>query len=564
MNKPHGGMLIERICKGEQKESIKKLEKIGAILKIRNNHIQEAQNIAQGVFSPLEGFLEERDFLAVLDNMRLSSGVIWPIPIVLDVTTAQKNDLEGSDTILLADEAGNHVAFLHNPTFFEYDKRKFAKKVFGTLDQKHPGVHDVFGMNDYLVGGKIELLRKKIPLFSKHQKTPRQARREFKKKGWQNIVAFQTRNVPHRGHEFLQKEALKKADGLFIQPVIGQKKIDDFKDEYIIGSYEILIERYLPSGKAMLGVLPLKMRYGGPREAVLHALIRKNFGCTHFILGRDHAGVGNFYAPDAAQKIFDGFPRDEIGIEILKFPEVVYDNLRKRHCFIDECPRSNKIRFSGTKIREYVKNKTNTPEYLLRSEVYELLASSDNSLVDNNYTMKKNKKGFVLWFTGLSGAGKSTIADLVYDHLKVNGTKIERLDGDVVRENLTQDLGFTKKDRDENVRRVGFVADLLSRNGVGVIASFISPYQQQRDELREKVENFIEVFVNAPLDVCERRDTKGLYKKARTGEIKNFTGISDPYDEPKNPDVELKTDIQTPEECLQQVLDYLEREGYLE
>ncbi|MEA2006614.1 MAG: sulfate adenylyltransferase [Patescibacteria group bacterium] len=561
MISPHGGKLVDKTFVGDASAETARLRKIVATLKIGPNQIQDIVNIAQGVFSPLDGFLRENEFLSVLNEMRLNDGTVWPIPIVLDVLTAEKKRLEQQEKILLIDSKNQPVAFLSNSSFFRFDKEEFALKVFGITDQNHPGVRDVFEMKEFLIGGKIELIgqfRESVVL-----KSPAEIRSEFLKRGWESIVAFQTRNVPHRGHEFLQKEALKKVDGLFVQPVIGEKKMDDFKDEYIIGSYEILIEKHFPAGKAMLGVLPLKMRYGGPKEALLHAIIRKNFGCTHFIVGRDHAGVGDFYHPTEAQEIFEQFGPSELGVEILKFPEVVFDKEKGKHCFVDECSESNRIRFSGTKLRDFVKNKKEPPRHLIRRDVFELLSSSDNSLVDENYKMKTSKRGFVLWFTGLSGAGKSTVADLVFEHLRGNGTRIERLDGDVVRENLAQDLGFSKKDRDENIRRIGFVADLLSRNGVGVIASFISPYQKQRDELRKEVENFIEVFVNAPLEICEERDPKGMYKKARAGEIKNFTGISDSYDSPKDPDIELRTDKGTPRECVQQVIDYLDEKGFI-
>ena len=256
------------------------------------------------------------------------------------------------------------------------------------------------------------------------------------------MAAFQTRNVPHRGHEFLQHEALKVADGLFIQPVIGEKKIADFKDEYIISSYKLLVDNGYYGDRAVLGILPLKMRYAGPREAVMHAVIRKNYGCSHFIVGRDHAGVGSFYPPTAAQDIFERFDPGELGIEILKYGEVVYDRQRRIHAFSHECEEGNAIKFSGTKLRGYIQSREAPPDYLIRSEVYNHLINSHNSLVDDMYKKNNNNKGFVLWFTGLSAAGKSTIADAVYKELNVNGVKLERLDGDVVRENLTKGLGF--------------------------------------------------------------------------------------------------------------------------
>jgi sulfate adenylyltransferase len=357
----------------------------------------------------------------------------------------------------------------------------------------------------------------------------------------------------------LQKEALKKINGLFIQPVIGRKKIDDFKDEYILTSYEILIDKYYAKKRVLLGVLPLKMRYAGPRESLFHAIIRKNYGCTHFIVGRDHAGVGNYYPPLAAQEIFEQFKNNEIGVKILKFPEVVYCSSIKQHTFIEHSPKEDAIRFSGTKLREQIKKKIQPPDYIIRPEVYNFLTNSYNSLVDDMYQKtNKNHKGFVIWLTGLSQSGKTTAGDKLHDMLIQKGVKTERLDGDIVRQHLSKDLGFTKEDRDENIRRVGFVTRLLSRNGVGVITSFISPYQKTRDKVRKQTENFVEVFCKCPLEECEKRDTKGLYKKARKGAIEHFTGISDPYEEPENPEIELLTDKETPEECVQKIIKYLE------
>ncbi len=352
--------------------------------------------------------------------------------------------------------------------------------------------------------------------------------------------------------------------GYSFSPVIGEKKMADFKDEYILAVYKTLIEQGVYGERAVLAALPLKMRYAGPREALHHALIRRNFGCTHFIVGRDHAGVGNFYAPTAAQEIFKEFSKEELGIEIIPMDEVVYDGRRKVHCFIDECAETDKIKFSGTKLRRYIENKEVPPDYLIRPEVYDILVNTKNSLVDEMYKNSNNKKGFVLWFTGLSAAGKTTIADKVYEELMDNGTRLERLDGDVVRERLTKGLGFGRDGRIENINRIGFVANLLSRNGVGVMASFITPYREMRDRLREGVHNYIEVFVDTPLAVCEARDPKGLYKKARTGEIPQFTGVSDPFDAPANPHIRLQTDCQSLDECAKMVVDYLRDNGYLD
>ena len=563
MIKPHGDKLINRLLSTQRKKQVLKKAEQYQTITLDSEQTKDAYNIADGAYSPLTGFLKKNDFQSVVDEMRLSDSTVWPIPVVLDVDQGQYHQLKDEQEILLVDQAGTAIALLTEPEFYQYDKQNLAEKVFGTLDKNHPGVEEVSAMGEYLVGGEIQSLQNGQGLFSDHNYTPKQTRKIFEQKGWDTITAFQTRNVPHRGHEFLQMQALARTDGLFVQPVIGEKKLQDFKDEYIVGAYDILVERYYPSERVLLGILPLKMRYAGPREALLHALIRKNFGCTHFIVGRDHAGAGNYYQPYAAQEIFEQFDREEVGINILKFSEVVYYPVDKIHDFLNK-EADQLIKFSGTQIRNMIKDQQAPPKYLMRPEVYQLLTNSYNTMVDQQYKQtNNNKQGFVLWFTGLSQSGKTTIADKVYHHLEKRGVKTERLDGDVVRESLTKDLGFTKEDRDRNITRVGFVAKLLSKNGVGVIASFISPYEEKRQHLRDTVENFIEVYVSTPLEVCEKRDKKGLYKKARAGKIKNFTGISDPYQEPKKPEIVLKPHEDPIETSVQRVMDYLEDNEYI-
>ena len=564
MIQPHGGKLIDKTLspqeKGEILQSLDNFKKI--VLNIEQ--IKDAKNIANGVYSPLEGFLKKDDFERVVEEMRLADGTVWPIPIILDISEEEKSKIENEKTILLVSEKETPVALLENIEVFSYDKNILAENVFGTRDKNHPGVESVCGQGKFLVGGEIKLLDDTRDYYPQYNFSPKETREAFFQRGWDRVVAFQTRNVPHRGHEFLQKVALEDVDGLFVQPVIGEKKIGDFKDEYILISYGILIERYYPRDKVFLGILPLRMRYAGPREAVFHALIRKNFGCSHFIVGRDHAGVGDYYGPFDAQNIFDGFQRDEIGVTILKYPEVVYWPQKKKHVFSFQCPEDQKVSFSGTKLREHIKEKKVPPEYIIRPAVYNFLVQSNNALVDEMYKKNNlNQRGFVLWFTGLSQSGKSTVADRVYEVLKEKGLKLERLDGDIVRESLSSDLGFSKEDRDENIKRVTFVSQLLSRNGVGVISSFISPYRETRERIREATVNFVEVYCSAPLEVCEERDTKGLYNKARKGEVQNFTGISDPYEPPQKPEVELKTHEVPVQECADKVVKYLENNNLI-
>ncbi|MEK7510279.1 MAG: sulfate adenylyltransferase [Patescibacteria group bacterium] len=562
---PHGGTLTQRIAGSQERNEIETQQDELGTLVLTQEEVCDVQNIAKGVYSPLTGFLRREELDGVVKNMRLPSGIVWPIPMVLSVTEEEYHrDIGTRRNLLLVDQNRYPIALLRDVEVFSYEKDVFVENVFGTKDKAHPGVANLYGMGSYFVGGDVLLLKDSREPFEEYNFTPQETRELFLERGWESVVAFQTRNVPHRGHEFLQMEALQHVDGLFIQPVVGEKKNEDFKDEYILASYELLIEKYYPKERTLLGVLPLRMRYAGPREAVLHALIRKNFGCSHFIVGRDHAGVGKFYAPFAAQEIFHSFSQGEIGITILKYPEVVYCMVCGRHLFEGACAHE-KISFSGTKLRESIRNKEIPPSYVIRPEVFTFLANSANSFVDDMY---KNPslhptQGFVLWFTGLSQAGKTTLGDRIFTILKEKGCRVERLDGDLVREYLSRDLGFSKEDRDENIRRVGFVAKLLCRNGIGVICSFISPYRNQRDGVRKEVENFIEVFCNCPLAVCETRDLKGLYEKAKRGEIPNFTGVSDPYEEPESPEIEVHTDRETIDECTEKILDCLKERGFV-
>lgn len=565
MISPHGGKLINKVLSEKERKEI--LEKTGDFksLVLDKEHAKDVKNIARGVYSPLTGFLKKDDFEEVVENMRLQDGTVWPIPIVLDVSKKDYESLKKEKEVLLLQKDKDPLAIIEDIEFYPYSKEQFAKNVFGTTDQKHPGVQEVYRMEEYLLGGEVKLLDSSKNPFPQFNFTPEETKEAFQERGWETIAAFQTRNVPHRGHEFLQKCALRRTDGLFVQPVIGEKKLEDFKDEYILASYNVLIDKYYPKNRVFLGILPLKMRYAGPREAVFHALIRKNYGCTHFIVGRDHAGAGNFYPPFASQEIFENFEKEEIGIEILKYPEVLYCPSCQSHVFKDECPHEDRIEFSGTQLRDFIKHKKQPPTYLIRPEVYGFLTNTYNSLVDHMYQKPnhKHQKGFVLWFTGLSQSGKTSNADKVYKILKNKGVKVERLDGDIVRKYLSKDLGFTKEDRDENIRRIRFVSKLLSQNEVGVIASFISPYREERNKIRKEVKNFIEVFCQCPLKDCEERDTKGLYQKARKGEIDNFTGISDPYEEPKNPEIILDTKNNTIEENAQKVISFLKEEKYI-
>lgn len=379
MPKAHGGKLIDRALPGAERE---RAQESGARLKrleITEETAKEVQNIAHGVFSPLEGFLTKSDYLSVLNKMRLSNDVAWTIPIVLDVSS-ESGVKEGQDICLACQ--GKPIATMHVDEIYHYQKEELAEKVFGTTDLNHPGVAKVFEMDELLAGGKIELIAEVDSPFSRYYLKPIETRFLFKQKGWRTVVGFQTRNVPHVGHEYVQKTALTFCDGLFINPVIGKKKRGDFKDEIILETYEALIQDYYLRDSTVMAILPMEMRYAGPREAIHHAIIRKNFGCTHFIVGRDHAGVGNYYSPYAAQDIFEEFP--DLAITPLFFKSFFYCNRCLGVMSEKTCPHGEEhhIDFSGTKIREMLVAGEIPPQELMRPEVAEIILSYENPYVE--------------------------------------------------------------------------------------------------------------------------------------------------------------------------------------
>jgi len=378
MIQPHGGKLVDRVLRGEERKDA--LEKAGSLptLRLDEELISDVENIATGVYSPLEGFLDEADFLNVLNHKRLSDDTAWTIPIVLDVTEDQATIFKVGRDILLADAAGRPVGVLRLQEKYRFDREEMASKVYGTTDRCHPGVARTFGLKDVFLGGPVDLIDIVPTPFDRYKLNPRETRVLFKEKGWKTVVGFQTRNTPHIGHEYVQKTAMTFTDGIFVNPVIGRKKKGDFKDEVILASYEELIKNYYLKERAVMAILQMEMRYAGPREAIHHAIIRKNFGCTHIIIGRDHAGVGTYYPPYAAQDIFEEFP--DLGIVPLFFRSFYY--CKKCQSVVNEkiCPHpaSDQIQFSGTKIRDLLVKGVIPPAELMRPEVAEVIMKFEN------------------------------------------------------------------------------------------------------------------------------------------------------------------------------------------
>lgn len=563
---PHGGVLINRFpsVDGPARDALRERARALPALVLGDRAVCDLECIATGVYSPLEGFLGEEDHAAVVATMRLSSGVLWSIPIALRVSEDEAQRLGGAEEIALLHADGRTIlATMRVVSRFRPDREAEAKAVYGTADRAHPGVAALMEEGAVCLGGPITAIDP-VPHagFGERRLTPLETRAEFARRGWKTVVAFQTRNPIHRAHEYLTKVALESADGLLVHPLVGATKSDDVPAVARMRAYEALLAAYYPKDRTMLAVHPAAMRYAGPREAILHAISRQNHGCTHFIVGRDHAGAGNFYGPLDAQRIFERLGEQELAIRIVKFENSFWCRACGAMASEKTCPHGaeSRMALSGTKVREMLARGERLPEEFTRPEVAGALSANAASAFA---AASSNGGGFTVWLTGLSGAGKTTIADLLGKELRARGLAVETLDGDVVRSHLSKGLGFSKEDRDTNIRRIGFVAGLLARNGVATIVAAISPYRAVREEVRTSLGSgsFVEVFVDAPVEVCEKRDTKGLYAKARAGEIKGFTGIDDPYEAPERADVTCRTADEPVEVSVGRILDALERES---
>ncbi len=527
--------------------------------------VWDLELLLNGAFSPLEGFLTRGDYEGVVKRMRLQDGTLWPIPIVLDVPFEFADKLSKGDRVVLRHPEGLPLAVLTVEAVWEPDRLEEARLVYGTDDEAHPGVFRLLHeTHPVYVGGRVEGLE--LPphhTFKPLRHTPRQLRALFRQRGWTRVVGFQTRNPMHRAHVELTRRAMEEAQGaLLIHPAVGRTSPYDLDYFTRVRCYQAVLKQY-PQDRVQLSLLPLAMRMAGPREALWHAIIRRNYGCTHFIVGRDHAGPRRpdgtpFYEPYAAQELAKKH-EEELGVQILAYEEMVYVAGQRRYVFRSEVPEGAQVlTLSGTELRRRLRRGEPLPDWFTYPEVVRELKRAYPPPAE---------QGFTIFLTGLSGAGKSTIAGVLFAKLMELGTRpVTLLDGDIVRRYLSQELGFTRKDREMNVRRVGFVAAEITKNGGIAICALIAPYRSVRREVRELVSQyggFVEVYVATPLEVCEKRDRKGLYAKARAGLIKHFTGIDDPYEPPEAPEVIVDTTELTPEEAAQRVLSYLAKQGYL-
>jgi sulfate adenylyltransferase len=524
--------------------------------------------LMNGGFSPLKGFMGQDDYTSVVETMRLADGALWPMPITLDVAQEFADGVAPGQDIALRDAEGVILAILSISDIYTPDKSKEAENVFGADDLAHPAVnylHHVAG--PVYLGGAITGLQPPVHYdFRARRDTPNELRALFRKLGWRRVVAFQTRNPLHRAHQELTFRAAKEAQAnLLIHPVVGMTKPGDVDHFTRVRCYEAVLDKY-PTATTSLSLLNLAMRMAGPREAVWHGLIRKNHGCTHMIVGRDHAGPGknsagdDFYGPYDAQDLFRQY-QDEIGIEMVDFKHMVYVQERAQYEPADEIADKDNVtvlNISGTELRRRLREGLEIPEWFSFPEVVRELRRT---------SPPRSKQGFTVFFTGLSGSGKSTIANaLMVKLMEMGGRPVTLLDGDVVRKHLSSELGFSKDHRDINIRRIGYVASEITKNGGIALCAPIAPYTATRRAVREMIEQFgafVEVHVATPLEECERRDRKGLYKLAREGKIKEFTGISDPYEAPTKAELSVNTQGVEVDHCAQQVLLKLENMGLI-
>jgi len=522
--------------------------------------------LMNGGFNPLKGFLSQEDYEGVVENMRLTDGSLWPIPINLDVTQAFADDVKTGNDIALRDPEGVILAIMSVTDNWVPNKANEAAKVFGADDDAHPAVnylHNTAG--PVYLGGPITGIQQPVHYdFRGQRNTPNELRAFFRKMGWRKVVAFQTRNPLHRAHQELTFRAAKDAQAnLLIHPVVGLTKPGDIDHFTRVRCYEAVLDQY-PSSTTSMSLLNLAMRMAGPREAVWHGLIRKNHGCTHIIIGRDHAGPGknsagdDFYGPYDAQDLFKA-NADDMGIEMIDFKHMVYVQERAQYEPADEVLKGDTVlNISGTELRRRLSEGLEIPEWFSFPKVVEELRKTKPP---------RHKQGFTVFFTGFSGSGKSTIANaLMVKLMEMGGRPVTLLDGDLVRKNLSSELGFSKEHRDLNIRRIGYVASEITKNGGIAICAPIAPYATTRRAVREEIAEFgafIEVHVATSIEECERRDRKGLYKLARAGKIKEFTGISDPYDVPVDPELSIDTEHVDVDNCAHQVLLKLESMGLI-
>ncbi len=559
---PYGGKLVDLLTPVEELPDLKAQASDLPTVRISERSVCDLELLATGAFSPLETFMGEEDYQRVLAEMRLKDGHLFPIPITLPVDPVPHIGLD--QQVALCNAKNELLAVMTIEEIYEWDLREAAESVFKSQDVRHPLVAEMHRWGKLYISGRLQILQ--LPKhydFQDIRLTAQQTRQRLEELDCNNVVAFQTRNPLHRVHEELIKRATKESDGtLLLHPVVDMTKPGDVDHYTRVRTYRALAAHYDEPNRVLLALLPLAMRLAGPREAVWHALIRRNFGANHLIVGRDHASPGvdskgkPFYGPYDAQELMEQIS-EELGVTLVPFREFVYLPDEDRYEEVSKVKAGTPTAsLSGTQVREqYLNAGKRIPEWFTRPEVAEILSETHPP---------RHRQGVCIWFTGFSGSGKSTTAEVLIALLPEHGRQVTLLDGDVVRTHLSKGLGFSKEDRDTNIRRIGFVASEIVRHGGTVICAAVSPYRATRNEVRSLMpDHFVEVFVDTPLEVCEDRDTKGMYAKARRGEIQGFTGVDDPYEAPENPEIVLDTVDGQPEENASRIINYLKEKDFL-
>ena len=560
MIEPHGKTLVSFHLSADELSEYSELSNKTASLTLSLKQQCDLEMIANGAFSPLSTFNNQKDYEEILLNNRLSNGLVWPIPIVLDVPDQFLKSLDKNEYISLRNAEGFLLAILKVNEFWAPDKKEEANSVFKSNDPNHPGVDYLFNHtnNNYISGELVPIQSNKYFDFTHLRKSPQEVRDFFRLNNWKDVIAFQTRNPMHRAHFELTKLAMDEHNSkLLIHPVIGISKPGDIDHFTRVKCYQHII-KYYPENSVELSLINLAMRMAGPKEALWHAIIRKNYGCNRIIIGRDHAGPGvnaegkPYYQPYDAQELIAQY-QEELEIKMVPFKEMVFAKNKKTFLPLDKIEQNDPIeKLSGTQFKELLQQRTEIPSWYSFPEVIHELRKRFPKL---------HNQGLTVFFTGLSGAGKSTLANaIMYKLMETEDRPITLLDGDIVRQHLSSELGFSKEDRDIHVKRIGYVASEITKHGGVAICAPIAPYSNTRKVVRnmiDEVGSFVEIHVATPLSVCEERDVKGLYKQARAGKILDFTGVSDPYEEPENPEITVDTSDITVEESSALILDKL-------
>ena len=560
---PYGGQLVNLLADAQDLTELREYANSLPGIQISKRSMCDLQLLASGAFSPLDRFVGSNDYRHILGEMRLASGHVFPIPVTLPVKPGPALALDREVT--LRSESNESLAILRIEEIYPWSCNEEAQQVFGTTDPRHPLVAEMQSWDRLYVSGSLRVLQSQRYFdFQGLRLAPSSVRKKLQGLGRSNVVAFQTRNPLHRAHEEITKRAIDSTNGvLLLHPVVGLTKPGDIDHYTRVRTYKVMAERYYDRQRILLALIPLAMRLAGPREALWHALIRRNYGANYLIVGRDHASPGYdasgrpFYEPYAAQDLVEQFSR-ELGVKAMRFDEMVYwPSVGRYEAASGYSANEKPLILSGTKVREeYLDRGRPLPEWFTRPEVAQLLSETHPP---------RDRQGICIWFTGLSSAGKSTTAEILTELLLEHGRRVTLLDGDIVRTHLSQGLGFSKEDRDANVRRIGFVASEVVRHGGIAVCAAVSPYRATRDDVRNAIgaDRFLEVYVNTPLEICELRDAKGIYARARSGELKNVTGIDDPYEEPPSPELTLDTIGHPAEENARRILHQLMALGFV-